>query len=187
MLFSLTIRFGSNSGDGARVPFYDLAGGNHHMADDWAKAAANNFKQQEGDFDSKVSRAKQEKDMLIQQSPLLWEELRQWLQLHIDEFNRTVGKEVLTAPLTSPNKLDVFAKSDRGQRHASIQFTEASHSVSAEVRDVGRAYPPTQLLYPMKVTTENTLVFMNSRGGYESTTEDIGKDILNRLLAWPPQ
>lgn len=181
MEFSLTISLRSNLRDSPRTALYDLYGG--LMADEWAQQAAKQFKQGEDAFDSKTDRARQEREILVQQAPQLWQDLRQWIQWQIEPFNRAAGKEVLTAPLTQANKLQIFAKSDRGQREASVVFNEASHSVSCEVRQTNTAYQPINLPYKMRVTQQNSLVLVNV-GGYEIPPQDAGKEILDRLLSW---
>jgi hypothetical protein len=182
MVFS--IQFALHLGrDTEMLPIYDPSRGGVPMADEWAVAAARQFKQDEGAFDAKNDRARQERDIMVSQAPLLWQQLQQVLQTQAKAFNEQVGQEVVTISVHAADGMEMIARSDRGQRNASLTFNPANHSVIWDARSRNGSNSKSGVLQ-MKVTQENSVAFLGSGGGYEEAAEMAGRTILNALLSW---
>ncbi len=141
---------------------------------DWFSGAAQKFKAQDAVEQRKVDRSTQEKQILDSQVPKLWADLCQYIRQQIKGFNEEVGREVLVAPVTSPQKLSVFAKTATGQHELELRFDQSDHTVSyASPKSSGRL--------AMTVTTQNTVLFATS-DSVNATADDTGAKLLDLLM-----
>jgi len=150
---------------------------------DWFAGAAERFKKQESVTQARIARSAQEGHILNEQSPVLWSELVLWLRSQIKQFNEAVGREIFTPSILNAAKCNVFAKSEAGQRDASVEFDRAEHSITCIASDhVTGAHLKTEQ-WLMRVLADNSMVCITLDGAKVSL-ETIGENILNTLLGW---
>lgn len=148
----------------------------------WADDAAAKFEKQESEESAKQNRAHQMQAMLEQQGPQKWNELCQWLRQEITKFNEKVGRDVLVAPSIIPDKLDIFAKLDTGQRDATVRFDSSASTISYQAMDHDGGYNEKDDDWQMSITAQNTLAVKSRKMGVAINIEAIGGAILNGLM-----
>ena len=150
---------------------------------DWASGATDWLDKKEETEQGWKDRAAQERKILEEQGPGLWDEIRREFDVQRDAFNQREGRDVLTVVTGSPKKVTVFAKmSDGEQREMTAAFTDDySIEYHAGVTDVE---PDRSGKFKMSVTNENELVLLN-KDNVAYVAKTIADHALNALIGRP--
>jgi hypothetical protein len=147
------------------------------MAEDWAKKAAERLQAEEKSASQKAERSSQLFKLKQTEGPKLWSELCQWLQEQIKQMNDNLGHEVLVAPLTSNEKLDIFRNRDSGKPlELHIAFDPDAGVLHYKTYN-------TDAHIQTAVTEKNEVVFMGSHGLLVDVAT-VGSMMLNNLMGW---
>jgi hypothetical protein len=150
------------------------------MPEDWAADAASKFDKQEEAERTKREGAIQKRKALEEQGITLWGEVKRALQLLLKRFNDDERKQVLSAALTKPETITVFAAMESGQREMMASFN-SDYSVGYNAKSTRSDMPDRFGHFTMSVADDNKLILVAEQG-VEVSVEKAAEHMLDALL-----
>jgi hypothetical protein len=149
------------------------------MSDNWAATAADKLRKRDEAKIQEDAVLLQKDKLRMEQSPALWEEIRNFVKVKCDELNTHYGDNIAEADLGSPTKLTAHILVDRQRRTLTASF----HPTSSP-KALNWYYENKKIIqgssYGLAVVGDR-VVFQS--GMAPSTPESIARQMLDGLLA----
>ena len=149
---------------------------------DWALNAATRFVEQERLRDEQWSRSVQKRLEIMSQAPVLWNKVRQAVQLQVCSFNAQVGRQILSVPIKGNGKLAVYGYTEFGPRTMTLKFDADAPSVVCTVTSGNDKFEFENKYFIDADSGGGGLVAR--AGDVECSAEEVASQFLNRFMGW---